>query len=42
MKVNSILDVFGGIILLAALATVAAKPQFIGTIGSSFTGNNEG
>ena len=36
MKVNSILDVAGALILLAAISLVVAKPQIVSTIGSSF------
>lgn len=35
MKVNSILDIFGGLLLLSALAVVANKPGIVtGTLGS--------
>ena len=36
MKVNSILDVFGAIILLAAIAVVAKNPTIVSTIGTQF------
>lgn len=36
MKVNSILDVFGAIILLAAIAVVVRNPQIVSTIGGQF------
>ena len=36
MKVNSILDVFGGIILLAAIAVVATHPSLVTGIGGAF------
>lgn len=36
MKVNSILDVFGGILLLAAIAVVAKNPAVVGSIGGQF------
>lgn len=36
MKVNSILDVFGAIILLAAIAVVVKNPSIVGTIGTQF------
>lgn len=36
MKVNSILDVFGAIILLGAIAVVVKNPAIVGDIGSNF------
>lgn len=36
MKVNSVLDVFGAIILLAAIAVVVRKPEIVTTIGTQF------
>lgn len=36
MKVNSILDIFGAIILLAAIALVVKNPGIVGTIGTQF------
>lgn len=36
MKVNSILDIFGAIILLAAIAVVVTHPQIVGTVGTQF------
>lgn len=36
MKVNSILDVFGAIILLAAIAVVVKNPSIVGSIGTQF------
>lgn len=36
MRVNSILDVFGAIILLAAIALVVRHPQIVSTIGGQF------
>lgn len=36
MKVNSILDVFGSIILLAAIAVVVRNPGIVQTIGGQF------
>lgn len=36
MKVNSILDIFGAIILLAAIALVVRNPQIVTSIGSQF------
>ena len=36
MKVNSILDVFGAIILLAAIALVVRNPQIVTSIGGQF------
>ncbi len=36
MKVNSILDIFGAIILLAAIALVVRNPQIVGSIGTQF------
>jgi len=36
MKVNSILDVFGAIILLSAIALVVRNPSIVTTIGTQF------
>lgn len=36
MKVNSILDLGGAFILLAAISLVIAKPQVIATTGQAF------
>lgn len=38
MKVNSVLDVFGGIILLAIIATLALHPKVVSTTAGAFTG----
>lgn len=38
MKVNGVLDIFGGIILLAIVATVVLHPKVVSTLGTSFTG----
>jgi hypothetical protein len=36
VKINSILDIFGAIILLAAIAVVVRNPKIVSTIGTSF------
>jgi hypothetical protein len=36
VKVNSILDVFGAIILLSAIAVVVRHPAIVGSIGTQF------
>lgn len=36
MKVNSILDIFGALILLSAIALVVRHPQIVGSIGTQF------
>ena len=36
MKVNSILDIFGAIILLAAIAVVVRNPTIVTSIGTQF------
>lgn len=36
MRVNSILDVFGAIILLAAIAVVVRNPGIVTNIGTQF------
>jgi hypothetical protein len=36
MKVNNVLDIFGAIIMLAALGLVVRKPQIATTIGQQF------
>ena len=35
-KSGSILDLFGALILLAAVSLVVSKPQIVGTVGSQF------
>lgn len=37
MKVNSILDIFGAIIVLSALALVVRNPRIVSTVGTQFT-----
>lgn len=37
MKVNSVLDVFGGIILLAIIATLALHPKVVTSTVGGFT-----
>lgn len=36
MKVNSILDIFGALILLSAIALVVRHPAIVGSIGTQF------
>lgn len=36
MKVNSILDLGGAIILLAAIALVVKNPKIVGSVGGQF------
>jgi len=36
VKVNTILDVFGAIIMLAAIAVVVRNPQIVATVGTQF------
>ena len=36
MKVNSILDIFGALILLSAIALVVKNPTIVGSIGTQF------
>lgn len=36
MRVNSILDLAGAIILLAIIATVASKPKIVGEVTGGF------
>jgi hypothetical protein len=36
MKVNNVLDIFGAIIMLAALGLVVRKPQIVTTVGQQF------
>lgn len=36
MKVNSILDIFGALILLSAIAIVVRNPAIVGSIGTQF------
>lgn len=36
MKVNSILDIFGALILLSAIALVVRHPQIVSSIGTQF------
>ena len=38
MKVNSVFDIFGGILLLAIIATLALHPKVVTSIGTTFTG----
>lgn len=38
MKVNNVLDIFGAIIVLSALALVVRNPQIVQTVGTQFTG----
>ena len=37
MRVNSILDIFGAIILLALVATVVKNPKIVTSVGTQFT-----
>ena len=36
MKVNTILDVFGALILLSAIALVVRNPQIVTSVGTQF------
>lgn len=36
MKVNSVLDIFGALILLSAIALVVRNPKIVTDIGSTF------
>lgn len=36
MKVNSVLDIFGALILLSAIALVVRNPQIVSSIGGNF------
>lgn len=36
MKVKTVLDVFGAIILLAAIAVVVRNPQIVSSVGTQF------
>lgn len=36
MKVNSVLDIFGALIVLSAIALVVRNPRIVSTVGSSF------
>jgi hypothetical protein len=36
VKVNSVLDIFGALILLSAIALVVRNPKIVSTIGSNF------
>lgn len=36
MKVNSVLDIFGAIIVLAALGLVVRNPAIVTTVGTQF------
>lgn len=36
MKVNSILDIFGALILLSAIALVVRNPKIVTDVGSTF------
>jgi hypothetical protein len=38
MKVNTILDIFGALIVLSALALVVRNPTIVSTVGNQFTG----
>ena len=38
MKVNNVLDIFGALIVLSALALVVRHPQIVSTVGTQFTG----
>lgn len=38
MKVNNVLDIFGALIVLSALALVVRNPQIVSTVGTQFTG----
>ncbi len=37
MKVNNILDIFGAIIVLSALALVVRNPRIVTVVGNEFT-----
>jgi hypothetical protein len=37
MKVNNVLDIFGALIVLSALALVVRNPGIVSTTGSQFT-----
>ena len=36
MKINSVLDIFGAIILLTLAGLLIKHPQIVGTVGSQF------
>jgi hypothetical protein len=36
VKVNKVLDVFGAIVLLAAIGLVVRRPQIVSTVGTQF------
>lgn len=36
MRVNSILDLFGAIVLLSVIALVVRNPQIVATVGTQF------
>jgi hypothetical protein len=36
MKVNSILDIFGALILLSAIALVVRNPRIVADVGTTF------
>ena len=36
MKVNSILDIFGALILLSAIALVVRNPKIVSSVGTQF------
>jgi hypothetical protein len=36
VKVNSILDIFGALILLSAIALVVKHPQIVSSVGTQF------
>jgi hypothetical protein len=38
MKVNNVLDIFGALIVLSALALVVKNPGVVSTVGNQFTG----
>lgn len=38
MKVSNVFDIVGAAFLLAAIATVVAKPQIVSTSGSALSG----
>lgn len=38
MKVNSVLDIFGALILLSAIALIVRNPKIVTDVGTTFTG----
>jgi hypothetical protein len=36
MKVNSVLDIFGALIVLSAIALVVRHPQIVSSVGGTF------